>query len=406
MSKEIRVKKRELMALIALILAIVVLVVIVVLMFRGLPEVGEDWNPLEDATNAITRLFEGWERQTPRVTEPPIKELPVQHGIPQRPADVLLEREGMISNLVIRDGWIYYSHIELDEVTLRRLYPDGTDQLVFILSWEFQWPMLRKFEISEAGNLLFFLEYWDMENWDAPDWGMEDWDDEDWENIDWDNFDWGMEYRQLLVKYNMVDETVTYHDLTDAFAFETSWALVTDVVFDKGENLAANVSTGLGNELYIFGSDGTLRGVLEGEWIHIARTRDGRAVALVQETAENYAMEWHLREIDMDTGSWGETITIVDGTAGISWVWGIHTTSPDAPFDLYLDIRAGGDLYLYGFNIESGARTRLFSWDARRDEYIITDTVGGFLEDGSVIVLYLDFDSDMMALTQFHIITP
>ena len=358
MSKDERGEKSELAALLTLAAAVVILAVIVVFLLRGLPEIGEDWNPIEDAANAISRLFERPEQQMlqPGGASPAdIQRVPVSGGDADH---VILELERVSGSLVVRDGWIYYSYADFGEVIVRRIAPDGTDQEVFRVAWDWQWPLSRGFEITEAGNALFFFEYWDAES----------------ESL-------------IYAKYNTATGTRTYYDLTEAIAPEAQWRVTTEVIFDEEENLALNVVTEDGNIIHIFGSDGVLRGVLksEEERISIARMRDGRIISMIEHMDAAFRGSWILQEIDMTTGQWGETISVLQQDTQMVTIQ-LYSAPPNAAFDLYLEA-LWPYLHLYGYDMESGRLTRLFSREDIWEDALTAGTwIGGFLEDGRIVV--------------------
>ena len=395
-------------AIIACVIALIVLVTALVAFVLG--DAGQG---LRDA---IAGIFSGGEeqheqadftppprlRETPEPLQPPT---PAIQEIPQ--GDAIVEVEGTLSAVVTQGGWAYYCRAEDGEILVGRLSTDGTHEILIEHPWDWEWPMILGFDVTEEGDFLFFIEDWE---WD--DSFFDDWDEEAWENLDpeddeawealWDEMSWGDESRTYLyVRYHAATETFTVIDVTETLGLDDGTAWMEGTFFDSEGNLAVTVFKEEGMAIYILGGDGALRGVIEEGWVELARTRDGRIVSAESDWDANFQNIWTFREIDMSRGDWGEPLSVLQEDG---WLWEKFSAPRDALFDLFLDFRSDGGAFLYGFNMETGELTRLFNWEDRETSDSPLEWVGGITGDGSVVI-YRWLDSGDRFWTELRILT-
>ena len=387
-------------AIVAIIACVIALIVLATALFAFV--LGDAGQSLRDN---IAGIFSGGEEQIeqPAFTPPPrLRETP-EPLQPPTPAiqeilqgDVVVEVEGTLGSVVIQGGWVYYCRTESGEVLVGRFNTDGTHEILVEQSWDWVWPMVIGFDVTEEGNFLFLLEDWDWDDWD-------DWDDDDWDNIDLGQYRFREENRNYIYAIvNAATGNLETLDLTATLALDVGTAWMDKAFFDREGNLAVTVFKEEGMAIYILGRDGTLRGVIEEDWVELARTRDGRIVSVESDWDADFQNVWSFREIDMSRGDWGETLSVLQEDG---WLWEKFSAPRDAPFDLFLDFRSGEGAFVYGFAIESGELTRLFNWEDVEKSYWPRDWVGGITGDGSVVT-YRWLDSGNRFWTELRIVTP
>ena len=362
-----RVDKGMIVAICALVLAGTLFAVSVWFLLRDLElPAFEARGAIEHITEAVTEVF----RDDPEIGNSIAGEAVYDRGVTAGFSPFTLDRE--VHGVAVRGDWVYFYTLvrtapQNRDIVIERIAPDQMiREPVVVIEWETQGvPNISWFEVTEAGHFRFFL--------------------------------WISHTRadsRALVEFDRTGREISRQEILDFDVVAGDGGQIVDRIFGVGNTTAGDravlVSTRMGR-VYIFSADGSLRGALEAGRGQMARTRDGRAAYVGNDSG--------MRLIDTATGDWGETLPFPEDF----WITGLYSAGPDAPFDLYVEGGAAGNWGLMGYSIATGELTLLICFETI-DLLITPWDHFAFLPDGRILLFYRDIFNEEDEYTEILVI--
>ena len=154
-----------------------------------------------------------------------------------------------------------------------------------------------------------------------------------------------------------------------------AWFRVNQTLFTDG-HIALLTQGMTGAAVYILDETLSLSGRLDTDFARsLAQMTDGRVLVLDFDG---------IRELHLETGTWGETFQI-----SIPTPEALFPAAPEDDFDVIVDDR----IHLIGYDLTTGAQTVLLNW-TEAGVVVEWDSHANFLEDGRIAVLLTDHGAD------------
>jgi len=325
------------------VVAIVVLVILVVALAGGLfmflnqaelPDVNLA-GVVEDVREAISGIFSGAEEEVLETPEPPraVQEQaePVEaiEAVALRfSEDVLFSAEQGVSTTAVRDGVVYFVSIPDDAPGGIDIWQFDIDEPDTLSHQSVEWEPGRQVQVfalsvTEAEYRVFLIDI-------AAD---------------------GSERRFFYVGYDTLGELLFQHELPrNLFESVDNLSSIT-AAFTYAGVLVVQGIDGCDTRVAVMDGEGVFRGEFDPGCGRIGRARDGRIVF-----AESH--EENLWELDLEHASLD--IQLADsGVTGFVQA----TMLLQGAFDLYFNRNVDDVSHLYGYDMGTGASTRLFAWE-------------------------------------------
>jgi len=247
-------------------------------------------------------------------------------------------------------------------IVIANMLADGTDQRQFTLPAAASNVNIAGAHVTQAGNLALLVV-----------------------NEDWDRMRGTSDVRLFYKEYDLQGNEIVNRELQGIIPPGQNWFQVDRVLFAEDGHLVFTAWADRGMEVFLLDSDLALISQLEMESgaQGITQLGDGRVVIMDWEGDGNIEDRVSvLREIDLEAGDWGETMSFTVGS-----VRSFFPPRDGDSFDLIID---DGN-HLFGYSLDTGERTLLLNWI----EAELTASWGyhvGFLDDGRISVLASEWD--------------
>ncbi|MDR2569413.1 MAG: extracellular solute-binding protein [Oscillospiraceae bacterium] len=169
-----------------------------------------------------------------------------------------------------------------------------------------------------------------------------------------DELNAGFDSTVLYMEYSMQGVQVKNQELKGINRQSHGLLIIGQAIITENRNIVLLTLEAGKSYIYIYDEEFSLRGQMETNFNQSMCLIPNERVLVSDKEVSLNSSHSILREININTGDWGETHLIA-----VTDIHNLYAASDNDSFDLYID----DGTYIYGYSIDTGMKTTIFNWN-------------------------------------------